>query len=209
VSIDILNELAALTLNKYNVKAKYAIICLDQKMWRKVAKERVNVDENAYRQTNELLESGVYIDRDTAKKHRESMDIEKQITTEYNRVLKLDEQLNSTSIIFNIKNMRISKVFKEKLPSMYKLYVKNKNKDFLILLNIYLLSSLQTEETYLSVVHETLHFVETCLGYKFTYMDVEKKAGETVRGFLASMQPGETGMSRFLLFGDKKSYACA
>ena len=187
--IDILNELAAFTLRKHSVSAKFVIISLNQKEWRKLAEERVASDEYANslkKKIHELLGSGVSVDSNTAQKINESMDKEKQITAEYDRALVLREQLNSTSVIFNIKNMRISEVFKKKQPFKYKIYVKNRNKDFLVLLNTYLLSNLQKEETYLSVVHETLHFVENCLGYKFTYQDIERKSNEIVKEYFAS-----------------------
>ena len=156
------------------------------------AQEQVAIDESANnmkKKIQELINSGVPIDGDTAQKINELRDTEKQIIAEYDRTLALKEQLNSTSIIFNIKNMRISNVFKKKQPSMYKIYTKNRDKDFLILLNTYLLSNLQMKEKYLSVVHETLHFINTCLGYKFTYTDIEKKSNVIVGEYLTRQPP--------------------
>jgi len=69
---------------------------------------------------------------------------------------------------------------------MYKLYLKNRNKDFLILLNTYLLSSLEKEEIFLSVAHEALHYVNTCLGNRLTYKEVEDNARVIVGEFLSS-----------------------
>ena len=171
------------------MNARFAIINLNKKEWRKIAEEQVALDDLSYntmRKIQELLRNGAKVNSDVAKKLSDSMNMERQITAEYDRALNLEEQLNSTSIIFNIKNMRITKVFKKTQPFKYKLYLKNKTKDFLILLNTYLLSSFPTEETCLSIAHETLHFVDTRFGDQLTYKDMEKKAKMIVAEFLTS-----------------------
>ena len=188
MSIDFLYELATFTLRKHSVNAIFTINYLNKKEWRKVAEEQVAIDNLAYntrREIQEMLGNGANVNGDIAKKMSDSMDMERHTTAEYDRALNLEEQLNSTSIIFNIKNKRITKVFKKTQPFMYKLYKKNKTKDFLILLNTYLLSSCPVEETYLSIAHETLHFVDTCFGNQLPYNDIEKKGKMIVAEFLS------------------------
>ena len=187
MSIDFLFELATFTLRKHSVNATFAIISLNKKEWRKVAEEQIAIDSLAYntmREIQKLLGNGVNVNGDVENKIGDSMVMERHITAEYERALNLEEQLNSTSIIFNIQNMRITKVFKKTQPFMYKLYLKNKNKDFLILLNTNLLSSCPMEETHLSIAHETLHFVDACFGNRTPYNDIEKKAKMIVDEFL-------------------------
>lgn len=169
------------------MNATFAIISLNKKEWRKVAEEQVAIDSLAYntmREIQKLLGNGVNVNGDVEKKIADSMDMERHITAEYDRALNLEEQLNCTSIIFNIQNMRITKVFKKTQPFMYKLYLKNKNKDFLILLNTNKLSSCPMEETHLSIAHETLHFVDASFGNQTPYNDIEKKAKMIVDEFL-------------------------
>jgi hypothetical protein len=156
----------------------------------KIAQERVKMDELAYetqKKIEYLIKKGAQPDTDTANKLTENMKKDREMLSEYNKTLAIKEQLDSTSIFFNIKNMRVTKVFRDNQPYHYELYLKNKECDFLILLNTYLLSTCTIEETYISVVHEALHFVDTCRGSSSTYGEIEEKSKMLVGEYLASV----------------------
>jgi hypothetical protein len=73
VSIDFLYELATFTLRKQSVNARFAIISLDKKEWRKIAEEQVAIDDLSYntmREIQELLGNGAKVNGDVVKKNR-------------------------------------------------------------------------------------------------------------------------------------------
>lgn len=186
---DILNNIAAFILAKHSEKGNFAILRLNQKEWTTIAKERVRMDELAIKtekQIKDIIKNGVQPEPDTANKMKENMNREKEILTEYNKPQAIREQLDSTSIFFNLQNMRVTKVFMDYQPHHYKIYLRNKNYDFLILLNTYLLSTLPIEETYISVVHEALHFVDYIKGSHSTYSEIENKSKMLAREYLAT-----------------------
>jgi len=188
-----INEIVKFTLTKYNIEAKWRIIPLTWDQWKKLSMEKTSSDVLAWKlgdkikellekeETKKLLEN----DNELRRKINDASGMEKEIEKEYGRVLTLEDNLNSVSIIF-LKSKSFKRL-REKFPFQYKLSKRNSDRDFLILLNSHLFHSLSTNEKLKTVVHETLHFIQGMRETRSRFDTIENEANTIVCNFLLKL----------------------
>ena len=91
----------------------------------------------------------------------------------------------SCSIRFSSK-VSLSRARRGKFPFHYELFKKNRDADFLILLNMQLTSGNSRREKLKTLVHETLHFIKNLKKTRTNFESIENEADRIIDEFLFS-----------------------
>jgi len=189
-----MDRIVRFTLERHSVKAKWRIIPLTYDKWKKLSTEKIALDELAWKLENQIKK---LMDKEKTKDYlRENEEMERRIDEgfkmkkgiekEYGGVLTLEQNLNSSAIMMEVKPLKRLKRWRGKFPFHYKLFKKNRDADFLILLNMQLTSGDSRREKLKTLVHETLHFIKNLKKTRTNFESIENEADRIVDEFLFS-----------------------
>ncbi len=192
-----MNRIVKFVLERNTVKAKWRIIPLTYDKWKRLQTDKIALDEFAWKLENQIKK---IMDQEKTKgflRENEEMErridegfqMEKEIGNEYRGVLTLEQNLNSISTIIimrGAKSLKHLKRWRGKLSFYYKLRKKNKDTDFIILLNWSIISGDSKREKLKTAVHETLHFIEYLKKTRTNFESIENESDRIVDEFLFS-----------------------
>jgi hypothetical protein len=183
-----MDEIVKFALETHHVEAKWRIIPLADDQWKKLSIERASRDKWGLELGDEmrkLVEKGEIKDEELKRKISEAFGMEKEIEKEYGRVLTLEDHLNSNALFLMTKESGSKglKRLRGKFPFLYRLSKRNRDKDFVILLNANLISRDSRREKLKTVVHETLHFVQDLRQTRTCSETIENEADTIINKF--------------------------
>jgi len=190
-----MNRIVKFALERHSVKAKWRIIPLPYDKWKKLSTEKTAIDELAWKLEDKIKK---LMNREKTKNFLieneimegqigEASKMEKEIEKEYGGVLMLEQNLNSSAIMMEIKALKRLKRWRGNFPFYYnKLFKKNKDVDFIVLLNVQLISGDSRREKLKTLVHETLHFIKNLKKTRTNFESIENESDRIVNEFLFS-----------------------
>ena len=190
-----MNRIIEFVLERYSIKAKWRIISLTYDKWKKLSTEKTAIDELAWKletkikklMNNEKTKDFLRENEELERRIDKGLKMEKEIEKEYDKVLTLDQNMNSSAIMMEVRPLKRLKRLRGNFPFLYnKLFKKNKDVNFIILLNVQLISGDSRREKLKTVVHETLHFIENLKKTRSDFESIENESDKIVDEFLFS-----------------------
>ena len=190
-----MNRIIEFVLESYSVKAKWRIIPLTYDKWKKLSTEKTAIDELAWKleakikelMNNEKSKNSLRENEELERRIDKGLKMEKEIEKEYDEILTLEQNMNSSAIMMEVRPLKRLKRLRGNFPFHYnKLFKKNKEVDFIILLNVQLISGDSRREKLKTVVHEALHFIENLKKTRSDFEFIENEADRIVEEFMFS-----------------------